>query len=45
MNMIETKPLCAYSSNLADKLTVFEKMNSIAFGGHRSKVKATMGII
>ena len=43
VNMIETKPLCAYSSNLADKLTMVRGWTD--FGGHRSKVKATMGII
>ena len=42
MNQIQTKPLCASSSNLADMLTM---VNTIDFGGHSSKVKVTMGII
>ena len=43
VNTIETKPLCASSSNLAENHG--ERKISIDFGGHRSKVKATMGII
>ena len=42
MNLIQTKPLCASSSNLADMLTM---VNPIDFGGHRSKVKVRMVII
>ena len=42
MNQVQTKPLCASSSNLADILTM---VNSIDFGGHSSKVKVMMGII
>ena len=42
MNPIQTKPLCASSSNLADMLTM---VNPIDFGGHSSKVKVMMGII
>ena len=42
MNPIQTKPLCASSSNLADMLTM---VNPIYFGGHSTKVKVTMGII
>ena len=42
VNTIETKWLCASSSNLADMLTM---VNSIDFGGHMSDVKATMGFI
>ena len=42
MNLIQTKPLRASSSNLADMLTM---VNPIDFGGHSSKVKVTMGII
>ena len=34
-NNIETKPLCASSSNLADMVSHGEMMKSIAFGGHR----------
>ena len=43
VNTIKTKPLCAFSSNLADNHG--ERMISLDFGGHRSKAKATMGII
>ena len=42
MNHIQTKPLCAFSSNSADMLTM---VNPIDFGGHSSKVKIMMGII
>ena len=42
MNPIQTKPLCASLSNLADMLTM---VNPIDFGGHSSKVKLMMGII
>ena len=42
MNLIQTKSLCASSSNLADMLTM---VNPIDFGGHSSKVKVTMVII
>ena len=42
MNTIETKPLGASSSNLADMLTM---VNPIDFGDHSSKVKVMMGII
>ena len=42
--MIETQPLCASSSNFAH-VNHSERMNFIDVGGHRSKVKATMGII
>ena len=42
MNLIQTKPLCASSSNFADMLTM---VNPIDFGGHRSKVKVRMVII
>ena len=42
MNLIQTKPLCASSSDLADTLTM---VNPIDFGGHSSKVKVTMVII
>ena len=41
MNRIQTKPLCASLSNLADMLTM---VNPIDFLGPSSKVKATMGI-
>ena len=41
LNRIETKPLCASSSKLADILTMVRN----EFRGHRSKVKVTMGII
>ena len=37
-----TDPFCASSSNLADMLTM---VNRIDFGGHSSKMKVTMGII
>ena len=46
--MIETKPLCASSSNLADMLSHAshsERMSSIDFGGYMSKGKVTIGII
>ena len=39
MNQIQTKPLCASLSNLADMLTM---VNPIDFGGHSSKVKVTI---
>ena len=42
MNLIQTKPLCASSSSLADMLTM---VNPIDYGGHSSKVKVRMGII
>ena len=42
VNQIQTKPLCASLSNLADMLTM---VNPIDFLGHSSKVKVTMGII
>ena len=42
MNLIQTKPKCASSSNLADMLTM---VNPIDFLGHSSKVKVTMGVI
>ena len=42
MNPIQTKPLCASSSNLADMLTM---VNPIGFRGHSSNVKVTIGII
>ena len=42
MNLIQTKSLCASSSNLADMLTM---VNPIDFGSHSSKVKVTMVII
>ena len=42
MNLIQTKPLCASSSNLADMLTM---VNPIDFGGNSSKVKVRMVII
>ena len=35
MNLIQTKPLCASSSNFAGMLTM---VNPIDFGGHSSKV-------
>ena len=41
MNPIQTKPLCASSSNLEDMFTI---VNPIDFGGHSSKVKVMMGI-
>ena len=41
MNLIQTKPLCASSSNLAGMLTM---VNPIDFGGHSSKVKVTIVI-
>ena len=41
MNLIQTKPLCASSSNLADMLTM---VNPFDFGGHSSKVKVMMVI-
>ena len=42
VNPIQTKPLCASLSNLADMLTM---VNPIDFGGHILKAKVTMGII
>ena len=42
MNLIQTTPLCASSSNLSDMLIM---INPIDFGGHSSKVKVTMVII
>ena len=42
MNPIQTKRLCASSSNMADMLTM---VNPIDFGDHSSQVKVTMGII
>ena len=42
VNPIQTKPLCASSTNLADMLAI---VNSIDFGGHSSKVKVTIDII
>ena len=42
MNLIQTKLLCASSSNVPDMLTM---VNPIDFGGHSSKVKVTMVII
>ena len=42
MNLIQTKPLCVSSSNLAGMLTI---VNPIDFEGHSSKVKVTMVII
>ena len=42
MNPIQTKPLCASTSNLADMSTM---VNPIALRGHSSKGKVTMGII
>ena len=45
VNMIETKPLCASSSNLADMLNHGKRMNPKDLRGQRSKVKVTVGII
>ena len=42
MNLIQTKPLCASSSNLAVMLTM---VNPIDFRGRSSKGKVTMDII
>ena len=42
VNLIQTKPLCASLSNLADMLAM---VNRIDFGGHSSKVKVMMDII
>ena len=42
MNLIQTKPLCASSSNLVAMLTM---VNPTYFGGHSSKVKVTLVII
>ena len=42
MNPIQTKPLCASSSNLADMLTM---VNPIDCRGHSSKMNVTMAII
>ena len=42
MNLIQTNPLCASSSNLAGMLTM---VNPTDFGGHSSKVKGRMVII
>ena len=42
MNLIQTKPLCASLSNVADMLTM---VNPIDFGGHSSKVKVKMVMI
>ena len=42
MNLMQTKPLDASSSNFAGMLTM---VNPIDFGGHNSKVKVMMGII
>ena len=42
MNLIQTKPLCASSTDLADMFTM---VNPIDFGGHSSKVKVTIVII
>ena len=42
MDRIQTKPLCASSSILADMLTM---VNPFDFGGPSSKVKVTMCII
>ena len=42
MNLIQTKALCASSSNLADMLTM---VNPNDFGGYSSKVMVTMVII
>ena len=39
MNTIETKPLCASSSNLAGMLAIVRGQNPIDFGGQRSKIK------
>ena len=44
VNMIETKPLCASSSNFADMCSYSERMDPIDFGGQRLKVKVTMDI-
>ena len=43
VNMIETKPLCASSSNLAH-VRHSERMDPIDFGGQRSKVNVTIEI-
>ena len=43
--MIETKPLCASLSNLAELLSIMREINHIDFGGHGSKFKVTVGII
>ena len=42
MDLIQTKLLCASSSNLAGMLTI---VNPIDFGDHSSKVKVTKIII
>ena len=42
MNLIQTKVFSASSSNLADMLTM---VNRIEFVGHGPKLKVTMGII
>ena len=42
LNLIQTKPLCASLSNLADMLTM---VNPFHFGGRSSKVKVKMSII
>ena len=39
---MQTKPMCASSSNLADMLTT---VNRVDFLGHSSKVKVTVAII
>ena len=40
VNMIETRPLCAFSSNLAD-INHDEMMNPIDFRGRRSRSQYT----
>ena len=40
--MIETKPLCASSSNLADMLAIVSGWTLLNFVGQRSKVKLTI---
>ena len=44
VNTIETKPLCASSSNLARHVSHSERMDHIDFGGQRSMVKVTIDI-
>ena len=44
VNAIETKPLCAASSNLARMLAILRGRDHIDFGGQRSNVKVAIDI-
>ena len=44
VNTIETKPLCTYSSNLADIFSMTREWSLLIFGRQKSKVKVTIDV-